>query len=653
MTDESPERVEYNHNSKSILAILQEHVPALYRKSSTGLIDFLTAWLQQPNSRRNFLFYKTPGLKSVIEAKGLKLQKGKKTIADMIDLLALSPQQQREQHQAARHGTPSDTVLSEPKDLVIKAMLEKSFLPHQKGPAPEYCSLGHRLEVPILKSWIDHANGPSSPTDDLVIEGAYTAGLEAKKGATYAKDSIDFVLTVQDPTTLQDDLETWGFEAKGRVSARTAADNERHFQFMNDPHTHIEACDVYETVANVGERFQVLQHAFVYNFNTVVLAIADSQSQLIRSSIIDFNTELKEDFGVVLNELKDISLKWAYPPPPVTSNNNGTTNRRNTRPKVLIVPDEILKIGDSVRAINGNDTLQGTANLWYTMHNNLPKPFPSFNRLIPAIYAFWNSVKGGSDTTTKLMDDCILRVPKAHMNPETVAIARLFMITFVLYHRLSQIFSANSDLDQYSSLYKYRNAASHRRTFHNSLLQCARYFKKELEKTMTHQETATTPPAATRSTRQNPNRSRPINDGVIPEPITFAPARTGKTHQRGLTRKMQRGQLPIEIEQRLNNCFGVMVKALPPHQQRCEICKKKTSWECALCKCWLCVDRKGLKEMDNSKLELYQHEDNGRTVTFRKSCYHNAHQALWKRVSESSINACDSTSITSDINNRN
>jgi hypothetical protein len=59
---------------------------------------------------------------------------------------------------------------------------------------------------------------------------------------------------------------------------------------MIDPHIRIEACDVYETVANVGERFLVLQHVFVYNFNTVVLVIADSQSEHICSSIIDFNT---------------------------------------------------------------------------------------------------------------------------------------------------------------------------------------------------------------------------------------------------------------------------------------------------------------------------------------------------------------------------
>jgi hypothetical protein len=51
----------------------------------------------------------------------------------------------------------------------------------------------------------------------------------------------------------------------------------------------------------------------------------------------------------------------------------------------------------------------------------LPKPFPSFERLIPAIYAFWNIVKGGSETTTKLMDDCVTKIPKVQTNAESVA----------------------------------------------------------------------------------------------------------------------------------------------------------------------------------------------------------------------------------------
>ena len=85
-------------------------------------------------------------------------------------------------------------------------------------------------------------------------------------------------------------------------------------------------------------------------------------------------------------------------------------------------------------------------------------------------------VKGGSDTATKLMDDCLVRIPKHHMNTESVATSRCFMILMVLNHRLMQIFTALDDLN-YPSLKHYREAASQRLTFHSSLLASANHFK--------------------------------------------------------------------------------------------------------------------------------------------------------------------------------
>ena len=118
--------------------------------------------------------------------------------------------------------------------------------------------------------------------------------------------------------------------------------------------------------------------------------------------------------------------------------------------------------------------------IWYSL-SRLQKPFPSFVRLIPAQYAYWNAVKGGSDTTTKLMDDCILRIPKAHLDPETVAITRLIAIVIVLFHRLSQIFSSNQNINTYPSLAHYHNAASHWATYHKSLLKVRKIFVNELK----------------------------------------------------------------------------------------------------------------------------------------------------------------------------
>ena len=162
----------------------------------------------------------------------------------------------------------------------------------------------------------------------------------------------------------------------------------------------------------------------------------------------------------MLLDLKQIALEWAYP-----------TGVSPTRVEVLPIPEEIANVAETIPNINGFDTLQGTANLWFSM-TKLPKPFPSLQRLIPAIYAFWNAVKGGSDTTTKLMDDCLIQIPKRHMNTKTVAISRCISLILVLNHRLMQVISCQRDNpDDYPSLVHYRHAASARLTYHRTLLR--------------------------------------------------------------------------------------------------------------------------------------------------------------------------------------
>jgi len=131
----------------------------------------------------------------------------------------------------------------------------------------------------------------------VVVRGTYTAGLAAKQGIEYAKGSIDFVLTVEE----QGVLKTWGFEAKGRVTATTAANEERNLIQILNPQERICDSDVFSSVGEVGERFQILQHAFVYDFSTVVLAISESTSELIRSLTDDFSNDLKNHFANVLS----------------------------------------------------------------------------------------------------------------------------------------------------------------------------------------------------------------------------------------------------------------------------------------------------------------------------------------------------------------
>ena len=613
---------------KNVLALLGNHVVhETYRRKPTA--KDLILWLQRPNSVRNFMFYKKQGLKDLMAARGIELASASSTISNMIEALAGSG------NVCVQAITEScgeeDTILSSPEEIATKAVLEKSFLPHQKGQAREYCSLGHRLEKPILQSWIEMMEGLASPAPEITVCGAYTAGLAARKNAVYAKDSIDFVLIVQeeDPLRIEDVFKTWGFEVKGRITARTAAMEERSIPGPNQAHVRLSCHQVHGTIQDPGERFQVFHHAYVYDLDTVVFAVGDNQSELIRSAIIDFTDEMKTHFEAVLKKIKDITLDWAYPahPPSDQTPRDGG---------IVQIPDKIFKIAQTIKPINGDDTLQGTANLWLSL-SRLHKPIPSLVRLIPAIYAFWNAVKGGSDTTTKLMDACILCIPKFHLNAETVAVTRILEIILVLVHRLCQVFTAKKDINFYSDLCHYRDAASERITFHVNLLTCRKEFKKALDRMEAQEQRAENQDVPLPIARPCPPvRRQPLRqqiNGVVPERATFGAALSTKTPTKLLSR-LRKGTAPPEVETMLHQCTGLPMKYFETscegkrRQFRCAICQKKTTWRCVGCKRWLCVERKMAKNQQTLD-GLYECPVKGDKLNFQKSCFHKVHQAKW------------------------
>ena len=627
---------------KDILNILFAQVHPDYQSSNNNSKKDLIGWLQKPNCIRNYLFYKANGLKDLMAARKITLT-GRCNKEDRIAALAgtvtgsrLIQQPAQRQQQQQPPSCQGNQQLP-PKDLAMKKVLEKSFLPFQKGDEREHCSLGHRLEKPILKNWMTiMKNDSESPVPGLVVKGAYTAGLAAKKGASFAKDSIDFILLVkkeQDPFGLaedllgqDDELEAWGFEAKGRVTCKTAlAEEEQFSSSLFSKHNRIKDSEVFDLVRQVGERFQLLQHAYVYDFDTVVLAVSDAHSEIINSVIIDFTTELKRHFGEVLKEMKSFTLDWMYP---------DQESRNARRAEVVKIPDRVFKIAKNVASINGDEALQGTANLWKTL-SSLPSPFPSFTRLIPSIYAFWNAVKGGSDTTTKLMDDCALFMPFANM--ETVASARCLMLIVVLLHRLFQIFSANDNLNAYSSLRAYRRAASKRSTFHKTILHCHSVFKSELH-SMKDEANKENMYSISRNNLRNgqlqqrilPNRQKV--DGVVPESVTFGATLSTCTPKK-VTLKVQKGVANEDVHSMVSNCKGIPMKlhvsARPGDRRgKCDKCKTNTPWYCVGCKRWCCLERRGVH--NNSKeLKLYCHRVKGEKLHFKKSCFHELHEHNW------------------------
>jgi hypothetical protein len=226
----------------------------------------------------------------------------------------------------------------------------------------------------------------------------------------------------------------------------------------------INANQAFRYVPAADERYQLLHHAYVYGLKRVALIVGRKDSKVLSGTIINYDCLLQESYGKVIEKIKNISLLWAY---------NGSK----------VIPDDVLSIAKDIKVINGEETLYGTLKLWKKMYSDpsiLPRP--TLQRIIPSTHAKWNATKGGSDTITKLVDDCFIHPPRNYTNFESVASSRCISNLLATTLKLYQIISANKDLSAtYPSMQHYRNAASHRATFKKFLLMASDLFRKEGE----------------------------------------------------------------------------------------------------------------------------------------------------------------------------
>jgi hypothetical protein len=261
-------------------------------------------------------------------------------------------------------------------------------------------------------------------------------------------------------------------------------------------------------------------------------------------------------------------------------------------------------------------------------------------------------VKGGSDTTTALMDGQSVRIPRSYINNETVAVTRLTMLLLVLCHRLYQIFT--TDVQQHTTVRKYRNAANQRVSFENSIKKIRVEFKSRLEEVLAG--------VARRSSiqitrRPPPRRIRQRVHGIVPTHIDFNPQLTNDTPLK-VTRQVNSGVASDEVTRMVKECTGMPVKLADANShQRCDVCAAKprakgdktsvpkTSWFCIGCKRYLCMERRmdSAKVQNDPEFSLYQRtfikrKRNNEVVVkrrnFQRLCFHNAHEQAWCRLTE-------------------
>ena len=272
-------------------------------------------------------------------------------------------------------------------------------------------------------------------------------------------------------------------------------------------------------------------------------------------------------------------------------------------------------------------------------------PLPPCSRIVPIQCSWWNSTKGPSDTTTKLLDNCEEQL--GIRNPQTIATARLLAIGGVVFHRCNQILGGKDCLF-YQSIDSYRGAANERAPFWKSLVSLCEFFGGEA----TYLEEQQKPPRPLQH-NTTPLTPKPRTRKAVIEQSAhwMMEKKTDFTPKVGRKNKSQPHKAAAH-SMRQKKCRGVVLVSRVGTRGLCKLCRQKTSYFCTGCKNAYCFQTGGdcgekIKQMRKLKtipstamparfLILSSKGKDGTTTTMkvRNSCFHIAHSTQYEKFFE-------------------
>jgi hypothetical protein len=642
-------------------------------------------WLGCPRGQRRYFAMSRPALLNEVKSRKIKCT-GNAAVKKLRELLAASDCKPEEQQRQSYEST----------DPVLLAVLTASFMKPQKTSIERsYTRQGQDLEEPFLRQLWEHS--AAGMTGKIKIKSLYRPGLvvrtkddalndAVKHGAV--KDSVDsagIYIEEIDGSESDSSSDTGGdgqakkvipIEVKARVATSTCGAEKawlmkrlgaEEYSPREVSYVHIEASEINDVFPRDHESFQLLHHVYTYDSDKGLM-IVGSNMKLLFGAFVSFTPELKSAWGDVLQYIYERALKWAYGP-------------REAIPlhtiKNVLASDNMKSFKVDSEAFITNYSLWRKLNVDVERHFKFP--IPPCSRILPIQHSSWNIGKGGSDTTTKLNDNCEERL--GVRTPQTTATARMVLLYAVSMHREFQMIGARKDLD-YPSLHHYRHAANQRTSFANSLDKVVDMF---LTQASVEQEAEDVRPLAgnTNTGSQEPDSPGTRNRfAAVCLPITPAAPRT-RAHDDVLrTNWMQvhshmitpgRGQAvnpknptrPHSAwELRNDDCMGLtLVSRLEKKQgsngkdqyetlrAKCVLCKVQTSTYCTGCRRYLCFDKDRRKQQKQQGKEPTQHickmkqlrtncntqEENVEEIFGYRSCYQIAHEKqfnlFWKDCS--------------------
>ena len=172
--------------------------------------------------------------------------------------------------------------------LLLKQVIESSFLPKLSAKGKEYCKMGQDLEIPFVKQLSKHSD---KGITKFTIKSIYRVGLVAREGEMHVKASCDFIAGA----IVNGEEVLVGVECKARVTPGTiqrehevAESIQRQQRALSGMGTELytivdaSSTEFSTYVDSSHESVQLMHQAYVYNFKYVLLLIGDKSGNIIR-----------------------------------------------------------------------------------------------------------------------------------------------------------------------------------------------------------------------------------------------------------------------------------------------------------------------------------------------------------------------------------
>lgn len=552
------------------------------------------------------------------------------------------------------------------KLAIVTSIIRASFLKRQSGSKRDDTRKGRSLEGPFIRELWRHGRGCNDLNDRLpnapLFDRIYSTGLVRKIDAPFVKDSSDAV-GVMEYDTDNAQPEIIPIEIKARLAPNTIAkessllrDNVGLVDYEEGKMVYEEIADsdVVKWIPNDHESFQLLHHVYCYAAKRGMFLVGDDK-KLMLGILVHFDEELLSAYDKVVHFIYENGLAWAY-------DSLGASSSFPTDIMEEAIEDPSLSSYNlSVRDVKYLHAL------WWTLNvkepNKISFPLPKCVSLLPFQQSFWNNVKGGSDTLTKLIDFGQEKLGIRTVN--NCATARCLLLHVTAFLRSYQMLTAGKELDDYPTLSHFRNAASHRLGMEGAIELIIQNFQRCISSNWRSPWSESDESTKSLSSMlPKVTQKRSARNKALPESKeNWLPTNTDAcTPTRG--RKPNKNTLgAIAHRCRAAQCNGLVLVSrikdpdkshgkFAPLRGECALCGMQTPYYCMGCKRYLCFDRErkeklskrypsGIPDVTNplsNYFDIEQIKTKRETSETKKehyfgvrSCYHIAHEAVMDR----------------------